>query len=613
MKTKKLQWGIAAAVAVVLIVLLIIVFATRRGEDASENPSAQPTSSVGPTESVQPSAEPESERTPVDPEELIGAWDLYAWELLTGGSYTEVVNQQFVFTENVMDYMVEGTVATHNNYTFTDEYTLHLTDVNNPEVFVDWGIYWEDEVLTFEDPLTGVYYYCRKAEDVSQFDTAGKTPVTSADLIGTWDLYAWELLTGGSYTEVASQQFVFTGDVIDYIVGGAVITHNGYSFIDEYTIRLVDLNNPSVFTDWKVYIKDGILTFEDPLTGVYYYCREGSANANQFDATGKTPVSSAQLAGAWELYAWELLTGGSYTEVASQQFVFTGDVIDYVISGAVITHNGYSFTDEYTIRLVDLNNPSAFTDWKVYMENGVLTFEDPLTGVYYYCRRAAEPDEPSEEPEPEKVAVKPEELVGSWELYAWELLTGGSYTEVANQQFVFTEDMMDYIVEGVVTTHNSYTLSDEYTLHLVDVNNPELYVDWSIYWKDGVLTMEDPLVGVYYYCRKAEEPEPEKVAVKPEELVGSWELYAWELLTGGSYTEVANQQFVFTEDVMDYIVEGTVTTHNSYTLSDEYTLHLVDVNNPELYVDWSIYWKDGVLTMEDPLVGVYYYCRRFNG
>ena len=138
-------------------------------------------------------------------------------------------------------------------------------------------------------------------------------------------------------------------------------------------------------------------------------------------------------------------------------------------------------------------------------------------------------------------------------------------------------------------------------------------MDWSIYWKDGVLTMEDPLVGVYYYCRKAEEPEPEKVAVKPEELVGSWELYAWELLTGGSYTEVANQQFVFTEDMMDYIVEGAVTTHNSYTLSDEYTLHLVDVNNPELYVDWSIYWKDGVLTMEDPLVGVYYYCRRFNG
>ena len=153
--------------ALILAFLMVFSLAACWGGDKEPDTTEEPSAPVTPSEQPEPSPEPqdEDEKTPVDPADLVGAWDLYAWELLTGGSYTEVVDQQFVFTEDVLDYVISGTVTTHNNYSFTDEYTIHLTDINNPDAFVDWGIYMKDDVLTIEDPLTGVYYYCRKAEE----------------------------------------------------------------------------------------------------------------------------------------------------------------------------------------------------------------------------------------------------------------------------------------------------------------------------------------------------------------------------------------------------------------------------------------------------------------
>ena len=160
-----------------LFLTLALVFSLAAcGGPANENPSVEPSAvpsepvepsvkPVEPSEEVASSTEPEPSREPMDPATLAGTWELYAWDLLTGGMYTEVADQQFVFTEDVLDYIIAGAVTTHNNYEFTDEFTIRLTDINNPELFTDWAVYMVEDVLTFEDPITGVFYYCRPAAE----------------------------------------------------------------------------------------------------------------------------------------------------------------------------------------------------------------------------------------------------------------------------------------------------------------------------------------------------------------------------------------------------------------------------------------------------------------
>ena len=250
--------------------------------------------------------------------------------------------------------------------------------------------------------------------------------------------------------------------------------------------------------------------------------------------------TSAELVGSWVLYAWDLTIGGMYTEEVNDFFVFTENDVTYIDNNVKSGVWNYQFTDQNSMVLVG----GTTTSWDLsYGENGELVITDPIAYLVYYCVRegetipgtstepGAEPSmepsvepsaEPSAEPTPEpsvepSVEPTPEPVpepgkvqdpyVGTWSVNAWSLYDFTQYTEVANQKFIFTENTIEYTIDGVSNGIWDYTAREALPEENSDVVFTLTAPAGSDVWyfatqEDGTLLIYDSALFIFYYCTK---------------------------------------------------------------------------------------------------------------
>ena len=204
--------------------------------------------------------------------DLLGTWSLYAWDLTVGGMYTEEVNDFYVFTGDTVTYVDNNTEKGVWDYKFTDENTMALSNASSS---TSWDLsYGENGELVITDPAAYLVYYCRKSEQARTAPAPSQEPAgnrfTSADLVGTWSLYAWDLTIGGMYTEEVNDFYVFTENTLTYIDNNVESGVWNYEFTDENSMNLSNANGS---TSWDLsYGENGELVITDPALYVVYYC-----------------------------------------------------------------------------------------------------------------------------------------------------------------------------------------------------------------------------------------------------------------------------------------------------------------------------------------------------
>ena len=519
----------------------------------SVKPSTEPSKEPSATPSAEPSTEPSPEPSEIPEgeyaftvEELIGSWHLYAWDLTVGGMYTEEVNDYFVFTEKTVTYIDNDLKSGVWNFKFNDHNSMVLVGGTTTAWDLSYG---ENGELVITDPLAYLVYYCvREGEPIPERtpvdpapgnESADEPSFTVEDLVGTWDLNAWDLTVGGMYTEEENDFFVFTQDTVTYIDNNVETGVWSYSFTDGNSLALVGGTN----TNWDLsYGENGELVITDPAAFLVYYCVKGSAETPEPEPTPEpdpepTPepsdepsFTSADLIGSWNLYAWDLTIGGMYTEEVNDFFVFTQDTVTYVDNNVEAGVWSYSFTDGNSMALVG----GTSTNWNLsYGENGELVITDPAAYIVYYCVKgsaetpepeptpepAPEPEptpepepEPTPEPEPEPTpepepAKVQDPYLGTWSVIAWSLYDFTMYTPVSNQQFVFTENTVEYIVNGKSSGSWDYTAREAVPAENSDVVFTLTAPSGSDVWyfltrEDGVLLIYDSALYIFYYCTK---------------------------------------------------------------------------------------------------------------
>ena len=386
-------------------------------------------------------------------------------------------------------------------------------------------------------------------------------------------------------------------------------------------------------------------------------------------AEDRTAIAQAELIGTWEMVSWDLLDGGSETSLSGNYLVFTDDVMDYVVSGIVKTHNSYSIEDAYTLKLKDLNS-DAVADWTMYLNNakGALVFEDTANGICYNCVRYEGELQIADAHTAEKAGdVSADGLLGKWEILGWVVDSDGSWAPLGSAQYyVFESGGMTYDAGAGQEYPSAYTYENG-MLKITDWSAPMEGGCWSN--EEGLLCIADGRYGITYVCKliekiapetapegteasketqapaDTEKPEPTKApeeskqpepsatpeptqqpepsatpepAKEPEAkqtnaemMIGKWKLIAWDLTTGGYRSETPNDFFIFGEKDIQYTSNGSLVNESTYQWTDDSSFHGIRKDDNSIQFDWKLEIQDdGTITLTDAANYLIYYCQK---
>ena len=317
------------------------------------------------------------------------------------------------------------------------------------------------------------------------------TKVTADTLIGSWEITGWinDYLGDGSFSPVEDQQFIYTGENLDYVIAGALSSSRPYVLEHEYNVVI---NPDSEPLTWTTYFNaDGKLCQYDPRYGITYVCvRRTFANIG--------------AVGCWQITGWinDYLGDGSFSPLDPATLsVYTLDEnnhLAYRVAGVEQSANDVVFLDNQTIKLSDELN------WGIWFaEDGKLMIYDTRFPITYVC-----------------VPFGFEELgvVGKWEITGWTNPDGSfAPLDPGTQYFIMDEnDHLSYVVAGTEQSSNDVFFTDEGTMWL----NEELY--WPVAMgEDGKLLITDTRFGIVYVCEKAGD-EFEADPVSDADISGCW-------------------------------------------------------------------------------------------
>ena len=252
-------------------------------------PAATSSSAGTSTPAPQPSETEPASTAPVSKrvneilrETIPGIWQITAWDLVAGG-YVNVVDSWFLkYTDDTIWFYQDGALINEEGYEWKDDVTMHFWYKADPSYVGDWAYeLQEDGTLKITYAEYGVVYFCEKRPDdtdplaykPSESQENNGSAIAAADLVGTWDLNS--MTVAGVETPLAGmgQTFVFTGDSVQYVIGGAVINDNTYAFADEYNLTVTSKADASNIVNWNLSLQeDGSLVITDTTNGWIYSC-----------------------------------------------------------------------------------------------------------------------------------------------------------------------------------------------------------------------------------------------------------------------------------------------------------------------------------------------------
>lgn len=109
----------------------------------------------------------EENRTPIDPADLLGTWNITGWNVLADGSFSPVTDQTFEFREDELYYYISEETASACNYSFENDYDIALKNFDAAETDTPliWTLYLNEEGhLLIEDSTYAIAYVCVKMD-----------------------------------------------------------------------------------------------------------------------------------------------------------------------------------------------------------------------------------------------------------------------------------------------------------------------------------------------------------------------------------------------------------------------------------------------------------------
>ena len=230
-------------------------------------------------------------------------------------------------------------------------------------------------------------------------------------------------------------------------------------------------------------------------------------------------VTAAQVKGKWEILGWTVDADGSWSALTGpkQYYTFDGTKMDYDMGDGQVLSSAYTVGDG-GVELTDW----AMT-WPGYMnDKNQLCLKDGRYDITYVCdyveavadgslsggQQGGESQSGGQSSSGSQSSGTDwaSTLVGSWKLYAWSLGDGSSYTEVANDEFVFSADRVVYTSNGAFQNESIWAVSNNDTGELAceRVDGSGQFV-WVAKWGDnGVLLIDQPMgsYSIVYYCTR---------------------------------------------------------------------------------------------------------------
>lgn len=217
-------------------------------------------------------------------------------------------------------------------------------------------------------------------------------------LPGIWEITSWDLTAGGYLNVAEGWYLVYTDDTIKFYMDGAQVNEESYTWISENTLHAIYLDDPSYTVDWSYELKDdGTMVITDEANGLIYYTEKRPDDTDPTAYVPSTPaggsedaltIDPADLVGTWNLNS--MIIAGTETPVADQTFVFTEDSVQYVVSGAMVNDNTYTWIDASNLKIVNKADETAVVEWNLALQaDGTLIITDTTNGLGYSCTKQA--------------------------------------------------------------------------------------------------------------------------------------------------------------------------------------------------------------------------------